>query len=268
MTKFIRLVSLFVLLGMYAPVAAHEYYLLPDKFSVAVGEKFAVEHKNGVRFMGTTFPWISIWNIRSEAWQNGVGVKVFGKDGDRPALNLQSNKPGLISIVHESNVSKLTFQKWDKFKSYLAEEGLEWILTEHEAAGYPQEKVKEVYSRFAKTLINVGDADDVETPAGLKIELVALANPASLKRGESLPVKVLYEGKPLSGVAVKVFAGRDTEPAPLIRTGKEGRADIPDSGPGPYLIGAVHMTKPQSKIDLAKDAHWESFWASLTFERK
>ena len=268
MAKKFSLIWLLIAIALGGSANAHEYYLLPDKFTVAVGEKFTVDHKNGMRFKGNTYPWITQWNIRSEAWQNGAGVKVFGKDGDRPALNLQSNKPGLISVVHQSNLSALTFQKWEKFKSYLADEGLEWILKEHEAAGYPQEKIKEIYSRFAKTLINVGDTDDVETPAGLKIELVALANPSKLKRDEPLPVKVLYDGKPLVGVLIKVFAGQDTEAVHRIRTDSEGRAEIPDSGAGPYLLSAVHMTKPQATADMAKDAQWESFWASMTLERK
>ncbi len=78
--KKIWVVCVLVLLGMYVQASAHEYYLMPDKFTATVGEKFTVDHKNGMRFKGNTYPWITKWNIRSEAWQNGAGVKVFGKE--------------------------------------------------------------------------------------------------------------------------------------------------------------------------------------------
>lgn len=248
-------------------VCAHEYYLEPNQYTAKLGEEFTISHKNGMRFNGNTYPWITQWNVRSEAWQNGSGVKIHGKDGDSPALKLKSNQPGLISIIHESGLSSLKFLKWEKFKSYLLDEGLAHILKAHEDANYPHKPITEVYTRYAKTLINVGDADNLETPAGLKIELIALANPAQLKRGEDLPVKVLFEGTPLPNVLIKVFAGHKSDPAHRVTTDEKGEALIPDSGSGAYLLNAVHMTKPISKDKLAKNALWQSFWASMTLER-
>jgi len=252
---------------LVTPAFAHEYYLEPSSYTVKIGEEFGVAHKNGMRFNGNAYPWISQWNVRSEAWQNGSGVKVRGKDGDAPALKLKSNQTGLISIIHESGLSSLKFNSWDKFKSYLADEGLSHLLVQHKAAGYPEIFIKEVYTRYAKTLVNVGGGDGLESPAGLKIELIALANPATLKRGEPLPVKVVFNSKPLANVTIKVFAGHKTDPAHKIITDEKGHALIPDSGPGDYLLNAVHMTKPVSKEPMAKDAHWESFWASMTLQR-
>ena len=252
---------------MFTPSLAHEYYLEPDKYEVALGEEFGIAHKNGMRFKGNAYPWIGQWNVRSEAWQNGVGVKVFGKDGDRPALKLKSDQTGLVSIIHQSNPSALTFTEWEKFKSYLADEGLEHIEPLHIEKGFPKSPVKEVYSRFAKTLINVGSADDVEKPAGLKIELLALANPARLERGDAMPVQLLWDGKPLPNTTVKVFAGIGTDEAHRLITNAKGQTQVPDSGPGPYLLNAVHMREPLTSADVAKGAHWESFWASMTFSR-
>lgn len=252
---------------LVTPALSHEYYLEPSAYTVKTGEEFGVAHKNGMRFNGNAYPWISQWNVRSEAWQNGSGVKVHGKDGDRPALKLKSNQVGLISVVHESGLSSLKFNSWEKFKSYLADEGLSHLLKDHKAAGYPEIFIKEVYTRYAKTLINVGGGDGLESPAGLKIELIALANPATLKRGEPLPVKVLFDAKPLNNITIKVFAGHKTDPAHKIITDENGNALIPDSGSGDYLLNAVHMTKPISKEPMAKGAHWQSFWASMTLRR-
>jgi len=221
--KFLKLLVLVIALHFGAsakPLEAHEYYLQPSKYAVAPGEEFGVEHKNGTKFKGNAYPWITSWNVRSEAWQNGVGVKVFGKDGDRPALKLKSSTKGLISIIHESGPSSLKFSKWEKFKSYLADEGLTYILDEHAKSNYPETDIKEVYTRFAKTLINVGDKHDIETPSGLTLELVALANPKSLPTDQPFPVQLLYKGAPLSDRTIKVFAGMDTQAAHRLITAK------------------------------------------------
>ena len=83
-----------------------------------------------------------------------------------------------------------------------------------------------------------------------------------------MPVQLLYDGKPLEGARVKVFIGVGTEFTHQILTDADGRATIPAGGPGPYLLNAIYMTEPQGKEAKSKGAHWESFWASLTFERK
>jgi len=269
-SKFSRIVvfSCLGLIGWGTWVAnAHEYYLQPDKFSVEVDEEFGVDHKNGMKFKGSTYPWITSWNVRSEVWQNGKSANLTGKDGDRPALKYKPAEAGLVTLIHESSPSIVTFKKWEKFKSYLADEGLTHKLADHQKAGYPEKQVKEVYTRFAKTLVNVGKKRGAEIPTGMTIELVALENPAALKQGEPFPVQVLYKDKPLAGVTVKVFAGENTEAAHRIVTDKAGKALIPDSGKGPYLLNAVHMIKPVSKAKSAEGAHWETFWASMTMQR-
>lgn len=252
----------------FSPAAAHEYYLMPGSFSIEEGEKVGIAHKNGMRFKGNTYPWISRWNVRSEAWREGVGGDVRGKDGDLPALTLQMALSGLVTIIHESSISDLTFKDWEKFISYLEEEGLEPIAERHLAKGGSKDEIREIYARFAKTLINVGSpATGSDNVTGLTIELVALENPAALQSGASLPVQLLFDGKPLQGAMVKVFVGENTDVAHQLVTDKNGKVAVPDGGAGPYLLNAVHMIEPRTDAEIAKDADWQSFWASLTFAR-
>lgn len=262
-------VALLLLTFVVSPGAqAHEYYLLPDAFNIQPGEKVGIAHKNGVRFKGNTFPWISSWNVRSEAWRNGVGGEVRGKDGDLPALTLQMSLPGLISVVHESTWSDLIFTDWAKFTAYLEEEGLSAIAQQHLEQGGEKDRIKEIYARFAKTLVNVEPgAEGKDSVTGLTIELVALENPAGLSSGTALPVQLLFDGKPLPGATVKVFVGQDSDPAHNLVTDEKGMVSVPDGGAGPYLLNAVHMIAPRLEAEIAKDAHWQSFWASLTFAR-
>jgi len=247
---------------------AHEYYLMPDSFTPQIGDRFAVRHRLGQKFKGNQLPYIGAWNIRSEVWKNGQSRTVGGQDGDRPALTITAGQDGLLSVIHQSNVDFLKFKTWEKFIAYANKEGLEHALLPSERGDKPKTGLLEAYARYAKTLVSVnGTANGRDTPVGLKIELVALAHPRSLEKTDAMPVQLLYEGRPLEHGKIKVFIGIGTEFAYQVLTDGDGKALIPAGGPGPYLLNTIHMTEPQGRMAKEKGAHWESFWASLTFER-
>ena len=259
-----------VLLLVCNPVAvlAHEYYLLPESFTPSSGNRFAVSHKLGQKFKGNEMSYITSWNIRSEVFEEGKSREVRGLDGDRPALKLESPNPGLISVIHQSNVDFLTFENWEKFTKYVNKEGLEHALEASEKGIKPKDKLKEAYARYAKTLIAMdASATGRDHPTGLKIELIALEHPLKLTGQQPMPVQLLFDGAPLANAKIKVFVGIGNEFTHQIRTDARGMASIPADGPGPYMLNAIHMTEPQGKEAKEKGAHWESFWASLTYSR-
>lgn len=262
-----------VLLWAQASAAvAHEYYLLPETFTPKAAADTKISHKLGQRFFGNEMPWVTQWNLRSEIWHNGASEPLKGALGDRPALTLKQAKPGLTIVVHQSNVDFLTFSTWEKFRSYVFKEGIGEIAHGIELAGTQKEGLTEGYSRFAKTLVYAGEesdyADQVDQPTGLKIELVALDNPMTLDPKQPLRVQALFDGRPYVGGMIKLFTGIKTEASHRILTDGNGQASIPASGPGPYLLNIIKMTEPQSQAAIDRKAHWESFWASLTFQRR
>ena len=263
---------LLLLLGYsltFAPlVSAHEYYLLPQDFTPEVGHAVGVEHRLGQKFNGNQMPWVTQWNIRSEFRQDESSKHVNGIEGDRPALKLTPEKMQIATVIHQSNVDFLTFKTWEKFVNYTNKEGLAFAQQASNDGKKPKIYLKEAYARYAKTLITPkGSTEGVDKPTGLKIELIALKNPMSLSATQTMPIQLLFDGKPLQGANLKVFVGIDTEIAHRIITDANGKAEIPAEGVGPYLLNAIHMTEPQSKEAIAEKAHWESFWASLTFKR-
>ncbi len=263
----IVIIAVFVALAARS-ASAHEYYLMPDSFTPAVGTEVAVDHRLGQKFKGNRLPYIGTWNLRSEIWEEGKKREVAGQDGDRPALKITSSSKQMYSVIHQSNVDFLTFKTWEKFQTYTKKEGLEYALADSENGTKPKIGLLEGYSRFAKTLIAPnGTVEGEDVPTGLKIELIALANPMTLKTGEALPVQLLYQGKPLAGATVKVFVGVGNEFTHRLISNGDGKVEIPGEGPGPYLLNAIHMTEPQSAEAKGKGAHWESFWASLTYRR-
>ncbi len=109
--------------------------------------------------------------------------------------------------------------------------------------------------KYAKSVIVVGKGSgNVRRTFGHRIEIVPLKNPSELRGGGTLPVKILFEGKPLSTYVYATYAGyhSPSEPFPIAaKSDARGIARIRISRPGVWMVVVNH------KVD---------FSASLTFE--
>ena len=76
------------------------------------------------------------------------------------------------------------------------------------------------------------------------LEIIPLKTPKDLKKGETLPVKILYEGKPLASVEVKAtYAGFSDQPhtfAVSTKTDAKGLAQIDILEKGDWWVNVVH----------------------------
>lgn len=130
-------------------------------------------------------------------------------------------------------------------------------MTKREAQKAGLQIVDSFYSnQFAKSIFAYSDA--VIKPAGMRFEIVPLKNPYLLKQGESLPIKVLYEGKPLAGAAVETENHKDAG-----KTGMDGIANIEISGHGMQVVIAKYRIASNDP-----DADFMSFTTVLTWDRK
>ena len=111
--------------------------------------------------------------------------------------------------------------------------------------------------KYGKSILIVGKGNAIiSKPFGHRIEIIPLKNPSEVKPGESIPIQVLFEGKPLSTYVYATYAGyySEDEPFPVsAKSNAEGVAHVRISQPGIWLVVANH------KVD---------FSASLTFEIK
>ena len=98
-------------------------------------------------------------------------------------------------------------------------------------------------------------------PFGMRFELVPLKNPFDVKKGEALPIKVLFEGKPLEGATVRIqgYDGRRSE----LLSNKEGMANIVIEK-GMQIITARHKVPLKDN----PDADTLSLGTAMTFEVK
>ena len=86
------------------------------------------------------------------------------------------------------------------FNDYLEHEGIADMLESRSENGTLDSAAVEKYSKHVKTIFQVGSkrTDDWQKALGYPIEFVPLENPYDLNTGDSIRVKLLRNGKPLS----------------------------------------------------------------------
>jgi uncharacterized GH25 family protein len=159
-----------------------------------------------------------------------------------------------------------------QFNAYLAEEGLDGPIAARRQSG--SDPGRERYRRCAKSWLAGQDAARATAALGLPLEIVPLVLPGTQP---ILPVRVLWNGRPLSGALVNAWrapsgaGGVPTDAATRDsigvvwrgRTDARGEAAVPVAGAGEWLLSVVQMVPCPDR----GEADWESTWASLTFQR-
>ena len=254
-------VSALIVLLLSASLSAHDFWIEPTSFAADPGTIVGVKLRVGEHLAGDPVPRDTASIERFVARDRSVAREVFGRDGMDPAGVLRIESPGLQVIGYRSRPSAVALTA-EKFNQYLKEEGLDQVLVTRARRNETGAGAREIFSRAAKALILSGPAStkDRDVALGFRLELVAEANPYLLPAGETLPVRLLFEGKPLAGALVVAFNRYRPLTKLSARTDAHGRVALAIADPGMWLIKAVHM------VPAAADADWESIWASLTFD--
>lgn len=254
--------------GLIAPVASgHDFWIEPAEFRPKPGAAVPLRLYVGQDFKGDTNIYLPELFERYVAVGPEGEKKVAGAPGDDPAGGFTAGKPGVTIVAYRGKVTDVRFDTRAEFESYLDKEGLERVRALPDYARQTAKTpIREDYSRCAKSLVAVGPIDP-ESPAdralGLTLELVAERNPYTLARGEALPVRLLYKDKPLPEALVVAFNKAEPTKKIKVRTDRDGRAALKLDRRGTWLVTSVHMFPAPWHAS----AHWESLWASLTFER-
>jgi hypothetical protein len=218
----------------------------------------------GQRFRGDALPRNPAL-IERFVFVSGTGeLPIGGRPADEPAGTVTPPPAGLGWIVYRSLESPLSLDA-DRFEEYLRDEGLEWVIAERARRGESGRPSRELFSRAAKALVQVGGSGTsagCDRPLGLALELVPEKNPYALRRGEDLPVRLLWRGKPLAGALVSALPYESPEAKQSLRSDRDGRVRFRGIGPGVWLLKAVQMVRVADD----PNADWRSVWASLTFE--
>jgi uncharacterized GH25 family protein len=124
----------------------------------------------------------------------------------------------------------------------------------------------ERYSRCAKSIVQVGPPAagpaEVSKPVGLPLEIVPEANPYALPQPPESPVRILYEGRPLTGALVKLTnLDDDATPFETHLTDRDGRASFAMPNSGAWLVNVI-WTKA---LPQTEETDFETIFSSLSF---
>ena len=161
--------------------------------------------------------------------------------------------------------TKNALNDWDaeQFNTFLKENGLDDIIDRRTKTNTLASQAKEYYSSYTKLLVQVGDKKD-DTHKKLNnfpVEIVTLENPYSLKIGDPIHFKILFDGKPVFGVRVKVWNRFDNRTTiQNIYTEKDGTLETRVSSSGPWMVSVVRMVPSKQT-----GADWQSYRGSLLF---
>lgn len=256
-----------LLICLAGPATAHELWLEPAAYQIETDGKLTANIINGQDFEGITFPYVPQKFVHFKGFAGGVTGNVTGRTGDTPAVNIDPLGDGLNVLAYQARNSTVDYATWDKFKTFLDHKDLGDQLARHQARGIPLENFKEVYSRYSKTLIGVGDSKGADRRVGLETEIVALTNPYTDNLGSGMRVQLFYRTDVRANSQIEVFsktpAGAVT--VTYVRTDDQGIATVPVTSGNSYMLDAVVLRDPAAQLAANTGAVYETLWANLTF---
>jgi len=246
------------------PAAAHDFWIQPQAFGVAAGAEapLTLQVGDGPDRTRSAIPLRRVQRFEAVG-PDGVArdakaaLTLGGSQADGVVRLEQGGTHVLVLVTDTGGKSRLPAAK---FNAYLADEGLTPALAAR--VGHEGRDGDERYGRVAKALVRAGEGGGVAAlqAVGAPLEVVPLADPYT--RPARLPVRVLYEGRPLAGALVKLTdLANDVRPVAMLRTDAAGEASFEMPAKGDWRL-AVVWTKA---LGPDEDADFETIFSSLTF---
>ena len=107
-------------------------------------------------------------------------------------------------------------------------------------------------------------SDESLKPVGQSFEIVPQKDPITVRVGDKLPLKVIFDGKSVEGAVITTGGGHASDTNNPLKTDKDGMANVTIEKAGSQMVKASH--KVPIKDD--PDADVLSLSSSLTFETK
>ncbi len=266
--KIIIILLICALLAL--PGFAHDLFLKPDNFFVAVNSKVTISILNG-SFLASegavNFARLKDVSVVSPSGKRTNPVENdFMKKETTSFLNLEPKENGTYVVGLSTGTREIDLEGKD-FNEYLEHDGIPDTLAERKKKKELDKKVRERYAKHVKTIFQAGEAqtENYKIILGYPVELVPQQNPYKLKTGDTIEVLCLMNGNPL--VNQFVMSGREAEGKIVaesnVRTDKKGIAKIKLNAGGKWYVRFIQMTRlTDPKLN------YESKWATLTFEIK
>lgn len=269
---------------------AHTLFVKPENFVVDPQTRVSVNLING------TF-------LKSESRVTksmAQSVEIVGPGGDEQdfanddwvsadkmsVLSAEFPEPGNYLIGVTTRPRKVSLDS-ETFNYYLRYEGLLEQKDEREKLGETETAAVEQYTKFAKTIVQVGNiqSSNYATELGHDAEIVPITNPYALAVGDKFRARILRDGDPVEGMRVYAthegYLPQDEEgiydEAVKVLSDADGVIEFEISDPGKWYVRFIDLQRESDPeywysgllVSLGADEKrivYESKWATLAFE--
>ncbi len=265
----IVIISLTVLSSHNLFIKLKSYYLEPNAttliylYNGTFGKSEAILDRNRMLDVSLINPGKKITHPNKNSWV---------EENNQTILKIKTGSEG-TGVLGVSTLPRTNNFTPERFIDNMKHEGLLEVLAARKKSGEKLKPVKKKYSNHVKAIFQVGEklTDDYKTVLGYPIEFIPLSNPYALKVGDELSMKLLIDGKPVTGETVyasyndKFGNAKDGTPLDIYKvlTNEKGEVKIKILKAGHWYFRTVYLIK-----SIEKDADYVSISANITFEVK
>jgi ketosteroid isomerase-like protein len=273
--------ALLVAAGVAAPLLAHDFWLVPNAFEFAPGATIEVRGQTSSAFP-TSESAVTPDRIAEAKVLSAAGVEPLGDFSRAGTSLLIRHRPTSAGqrVIAISLRPRTVRESPESFRRYLRLEGAPEALDRYERQGLlpTTDSITRRYAKYAKTVVEVGrrGARSFDRAVGHPVEFVPLSDPAALRAGDTLAVRLLYRGRPLDGA--KVHAGTASLAASALtdtaaaRRGRETEVSLVTGSDGVFRLAVDraalwHVRTLQIvPADAGPGADWDVHWVTLVFQ--
>lgn len=266
-----KIISVFLIVVLSAlPAFAHDLFLKPDNFFTKVNGKITISVMNGtfqesegvVNFARLT----DVSVLAPSGGRTNPKETDFTKSETTSFLNLAPAESGNY-VVGLSTAWRENQLAAKEFNEYLVLEGMPNVLEDRKRDKELEIDGRYRYSKYVKTIFQVGNkqTDNYKTPLGYAVEMIPQQNPYKLKKGNTIEILCLKDGKPLVGQPVSTGYEKNGKhtPGENLTSDANGLIRVKLVGGGKWYAKFINMVKISDP-----KLNYESKWATLTFEIK
>ncbi len=258
---------LLFLLLLAVPLLAHDTWLIPSTLRTTPGSTVEVRLATSEAFptseAAASPDRVALFTLRQASGTQPVAG--YRADGTFLSARVTPAEPGHAVVIAALKPRAFVLEP-KIFNQYLQEEQLGLVLEARAIRNQTDSPGRERYEKIAKAILCVGaTSDSLHTqPNNLWLEIMPERDPCALRAGDSLPLRVLFQGQPLAGVYVAAgYPGVTGHKYPVwMRTDAQGRASVPLDRPGLWFARVLHMVPASGD----PEADWRSAFSTLTFE--
>lgn len=256
-----------LVLASVAVAGAHDMFVKPDRFFVPENSETLIRVLNGTFSKSENSiarPRVADLAVVGPGGRSRVDTSAWNTTGDTSTFRFRAGAAGTYVLGLSTRPSALEMSA-ESFDLYLKDDGIPDELEARRKAPSTR-RVRERYSKHVKALVQVGEtrSDAYATPLGYPAELIPLANPYSLRVGDTLRLRTLVDGTAMANQFV-LYGGRTPNEGRIeqrsVRSDADGVVKIPLRSRGTWYVKFINMSRPpRDTVD------YESKWATLTFQ--